>query len=96
MPKFDTVGLEEAKGKTAGRNPSARLEEYREYIQRLQPGEAGKLLPEDGESAIAVRRRLGAAAKAMGIQLTILRSGDHVYFWKESRRRRGRPRKVAA
>lgn len=76
--------------------------EYVGYINQLQGGQAGKLVPGVGESGAAVRRRLGAAAKAAGKALVIKRQADAVYFWPQASgktgtgRRRGRPRKSAA
>jgi hypothetical protein len=37
------------------------------------------------EKHATVRRRLGVAAKALNIPLTIKRSGTDVYFWKEDK-----------
>ena len=102
MPKFDKVPIEEARGKTASESASTRkraqiLQEYRGYIDQLQSGEAGRLVAGAGETTATVRRRIGAAARAGGKNLTIRRAGDEVYFWAvekrraaNGRRRRGR------
>ena len=48
-----------------------------------------------GETTNAVRRRLGAAALALGKTLTIRKAENTVYFWIETgngRRRGRRPR----
>ncbi len=64
--------------------------------QVIKSGEAGRLVAGAGETTATVRRRIGAAAKAAGLKLTIRRTGDEVYFWVErrraanGRRRRGR------
>ena len=67
----------------------------------MHKGQAGKFQSSEGESALAMRRRLNAAAKLTGKDLVIKRAGEEVYFWEESkksggRRRRGRPRKQPA
>lgn len=99
MPKFEVVSMDEAMLKTASSRRSKILLEYMNYIQQLKEGQAGKLAASQDESATAVRRRLGAAAKLAGKDLTIKRNGDDVYFWVHSRetnspRGRGRPRKI--
>ena len=101
MPKLDIVPIEEARGKTASESASTRkraqiLQEYRGYIDQLKGGQAGRLVASAGETTATVRRRIGAAARAAGKNLTIRRAGDEVYFWLErrksanGRRRRGK------
>ena len=101
MPKLDIVHIEEARAKTTTESASRRkraqiLQEYRGYIDQLKGGEAGRLVASAGETTATVRRRIGAAARAAGKNLTIRRAGDEVYFWVErrrsanGRRRRGR------
>ena len=64
------------------------------YIQILAPGQAGKLEPGDGETTQAIRRRLTAAAEALGKELQVRRTANAVYFWAPEARRCGRPRRV--
>ena len=102
MPKLDIVPMEEAKVKTASESAAKRkraqiLQEYLGYIDQLKSGEAGRLVAGAGETTATVRRRIGAAARAVGHKLTIRRAGDEVYFWAverlratNGRRRRGR------
>ena len=103
MPKLDVIPIEEARAKTTTESASRRqraqiLQEYRGYIDQLKSGEAGRLVAGAGETTATVRRRIGAAARAAGKNLTIRRAGDEVYFWAESRksgngrRRRGKGR----
>ena len=66
------------------------------YIQRVAPGQAAKLEPGESETTQAVRRRLAAAAEALGKELQVRRSADAVYFWSPETPRRGRPRKNPA
>lgn len=95
MPKLDIVPIEEAKGKSATGGKRAQiLQEYRGYIEQLTKGQAGRLVPGDGETVSTIRRRIGAAARQAGKNLSIKRIGDEVYFWTEGRktgngRRRG-------
>ncbi len=87
MPKFDTVPVEEARGKSASAGKRAQiLQEYSGYIDQLTKGQAGKLVANAGETTATVRRRIGAADRAAGKNLTIRRNGDEVYFWVERRR----------
>ena len=92
MPKLKIVPIEEARAKTASESAIVRkraqiLAEYRGYIDQLKGGEAGKLVAGVGETTATVRRRIGAAARAAGKNLTIKRAGDEVYFWAVERRR---------
>ena len=92
MPKLDIVPIEEAKAKTTSESASVRkraqiLQEYLDYIGQLKSGQAGRLVAGTGETTASVRRRIGAAARAAGKNLTIRRAGDEVYFWAVERRR---------
>ncbi len=102
MPKLDVIPIEEARAKTTTESASRRqraqiLQEYRGYIDQLKSGEAGRLVAGAGETTATVRRRIGAAARSAGKNLTIRRAGNEVYFWAAERRgsangRRGRGR----
>jgi len=102
MPSFETVTLDEAIRKTAivGKRGEI-LREYLAYLDQLKNGQAGRLSPNDGETVGAVRRRLGAAARLVGMELVIKRAGEDIYFWAQpgdrvaEKRRPGRPRKIA-
>ena len=87
MPKLDIIPIEEARVKTASGGKRAQiLQEYQDYIDQLTKGQAGRLVADAGETTSTVRRRIGAAARAAGKNLTIRRAGDEVYFWAERRR----------
>ena len=93
MPAFRTISIAEARANTATGQRAALLHEYMGYVQRVPPKEAGVLEAVEGETTQAIRRRLGAAAEALGKELVVRRAGDTVYFWASDGRRRGRPRK---
>ena len=101
MPQFQLVPLAEAIAKSATVRSAKFTREYLGYIGQLKEGEAGRLQAGETETGVAVRRRLGAAAKLAGKNLVIKRTGDDVYFWVQpqepstGRRRRGRPQKAA-
>ena len=83
MPGFRRVSREEASNRRPVADPAlARIKQYQGYIKKVPAGETGRLTPGKGETPAAVRRRLGAAAKALGIQLTVKRVGDRVFFWR--------------
>ena len=63
------------------------------FVQDVASGEAGSLEATEGETTQAIRRRLSAAAEALGRTLETRRNGNTVYFWVSEGRRRGRPRK---
>ena len=60
------------------------MRQYMDYIGQLGTGQAGKLIPDPGETTAAVRRRLGAAAELLGKSLVVNRQGDVVFFWEEA------------
>ena len=93
MPTFSTLPIGEARARSATGKRAALLQEYVGYIERVAPGEAGKLEAGEGETTQAVRRRLDAAATALGKKLEFRRMDNAVYFWLSDGRRRGRPRK---
>ncbi|MDE2837252.1 MAG: hypothetical protein OXL97_07060 [Chloroflexota bacterium] len=93
MPTFSTLPIGEARARSATGKRAALLQEYVGYIERVAPGEAGKLEAGEGETTQAIRRRLNAAATALGRNLEFRRTADTVYFWPSDGRRRGRPRK---
>ena len=96
MPTFDTLPLNEARANSATGQRAALLQEYIGYIRSVSPGLAGKLEPEAGDTTQAIRRRLNAAAEALGKELQVRRSANAVYFWAPEAPRRGRPRKNPA
>ena len=92
MPRFELLTIPEAQARSATGKRAEILHEYMDYVQRVPKGKAGQLQPGAGETTNAVRRRLGAAAKATGKTLVIRRSNDIVYFWVQpgnGRRRAG-------
>ena len=85
MPEFETVSLKEARFRTIPGRQGRFLNEYAAYIQQLPQGQAGKLHVLEQENPLTARRRLLAAATALGTKLIIKRSGANVYFWSEDR-----------
>jgi hypothetical protein len=84
MPEFTTMSMTEATMQTSSGRQKRYLYEYIDYITRLPQGQAGKLRVGEEETSTTIRRRLGAAAKTLGIPLIIKRSGNDVYFWREN------------
>ena len=59
---------------------TARMREYEEYVNMVKAGEAGRLTPEEGETARGLALRIARAAKRVGKTAdTWVRDGD-VYF----------------
>jgi hypothetical protein len=83
MPEFTTVSVQEAKFRTIPGRQGRFINEFVAYIQQVPAGQAGTLRVAEGENPMTIRRRLVAAAQAMNITLTIKRSGNDVYFWRE-------------
>jgi hypothetical protein len=84
MPEFETVSLQEAQLRTVSGRQGKFIKEYASYIQQLPQGQAGKLTVGEQEKHPTVRRRLVTAAKALGINIIIKRSGNDLYFWREN------------
>ena len=101
MPTLDIMSRKDAQRELSltGKR-GALMRQYMGYINQLEAGGAGKLTPGEGETATALRRRLGAAAQLLGKSLVVNRQGDAIFFWVESDgsapRGRGRPRKTGA
>jgi hypothetical protein len=85
MPEFTTVSLKEAMVQTSSGRQKRYLHEYIDYITTLPKGQAGKLSIGAEEKPATIRRRLGVAAKTLGIPVVIKRSGNAVYFWRDNR-----------
>jgi hypothetical protein len=85
MPDFEIVSLHEAQFRTISRRQGKFLNQYADYIHQLSSGQAGKLSPVGKEKPATIRRRLQAAATALGTKLIIKRSGENIYFWSEDR-----------
>ena len=83
MPGFRRVSREETSSRRPAINPAvARLKQYQGYIKKVPTGETGRLTPGKGETPAAVRRGLGAAAKALGVPLQVRRVGERGFFWR--------------
>ena len=93
MPIFSTLPVAEARARSATGKRAALLQEYVGYIERVGPGEAGRLQAAEGETTQAMRRRLNLAADALGKRLEFRRTREAVYFCAAEGPRRGRPRK---
>ena len=96
MPTFGTVPIGEARAKSIAGKRAALLQGYVGFIQGVPPGQAAKLEPAQGETALAARRRLTAAADLLGVNLEVRRTANAVYFLPAHGRRRGGPRKNPA
>lgn len=92
MPEFKTTSIDEAKRVTGGTKRHKALAAYAGHIKQLVAGEAGKVVPSEGETLSTVRRRVGDAGRMLGVALEIRRTQDSVYFWLKEKRKRGRPR----
>ena len=55
-----------------------------DYIGQLKSDQAGKLIPDAGETPAAIRRRRREAAQLLGKNLVVNRQRDAVFFWEES------------
>jgi hypothetical protein len=96
MPEFTTVSVQEAQIRTIPGRQGKFINEFADYIQQVPKGQAGWLKAAESEHPLTIRRRLVSAAMALGVPLTIKRSGQDLYFWREDgeaaqpKQRRGR------
>ena len=73
MPGFRRVSRDEVSGRRPASPAVQRLKQYEGYIKKVAPGLTGRLTAGKGETPAAVRRRLGAAARSLGLKLTVKR-----------------------
>ena len=84
MPTFEIVPLNEAQLElTLSGKRGAVLREYVDILRQLEPGQAGKVTANDGETTAGIRRRLATAAGLLGKSLELNRQDNVVYFWEE-------------
>ena len=81
MPTFESISRSEAELQSAAAPRAALIREYVGYIERVSAGEGGRLSAGPDESLAAIRRRLGAAARYLGSDITIKRAEDALYLW---------------
>ena len=85
MPTFEIVSLNEAQLElTLSGKRGEVLREYVDVLRRLEPGQAGKVTANEGETTAGIRRRLATAAGLLGKTLELNRQDNVVYFWEES------------
>ena len=84
MPTFEIVPLNEAQLElTLSGKRGAVLREYVDILRKLEPGQAGKVTANEGETTAGIRRRLATAAGLLGKTLELNRQDNVVYFWEE-------------
>ena len=75
--------IDEAKAPKRPTTPPSmkrRMQEYEGYVTGLKKGQAGKLVPSDGESLRSLALRVSRAAKRAGKPVTAWVGDDAVYF----------------
>ena len=102
MPTFETLSLQEARLKTATGRQGQIVQQYADYVNKLEGNQAGRLRASSEEKITTLRRRLTTTAKLLGKTLVVKRMGDELYFWVEApedvkpkRRRRARSDQTA-
>jgi hypothetical protein len=80
MPKYRKLTVDEVqKMKSATGGERARVrEEYRGYLEGLNPGEGGELELDEKEKKITIKNRLKRAAEDLGVDLEFRRTGENV------------------
>ncbi len=97
MPTFEIIPMQEAElAMTLSGARGAQLREYVEIVRQLEPGNAGRVTANEGDTTAAIRRRLSRAAELLNKNIVVNRQDNVVYFWEEGhgptpvRRRRRR------
>ncbi len=97
MPTFEIIEIQEAElAITLSGARGAQLCEYVEIVRQLEPGKAGRVTANEGDTTAAIRRRLSRAAELLNKNIVVNRQDNVVYFWLEGdgpapvRRRRRR------
>jgi len=84
MSEFELLPMDPVVGSFANPKQVHISREYVGYIDKLEAGQMGRLRPAEGETLLAVRRRLGMAAKLSGKRLEIRNMKGEIYFWFQS------------
>ena len=82
MPEFSVLPANDAAQEAVSAAMPEDLAPYADYLTHLNTGEAGRLVPSDGEDVRMVRYRLSAAARRMGKKVIIRRAGNEILFWE--------------
>lgn len=97
MPTFEIIPMQEAElAMTLSGARGAQLRDYVEIVRQLEPGNAGRVTANEGDTTAAIRRRLSRAAELLNKNIVVNRQDNVVYFWEEGqgptpvRRRRRR------
>jgi hypothetical protein len=61
--------------------PRSEEQQYADFFDQLEEGQAGRLKPVPGETLLGVRRQLAAAAKRLGKDVKVRTADGAVYFW---------------
>ena len=56
------------------------IEEYKQFLLSLEPGEGGEIIPDEGENRQTIKNRLRRAAKEVGVQLEFKRKRGKIIF----------------
>lgn len=81
MVQFSTVKASAAPSplKQTGR-PNVRMRQYEDFVNAVGADEAGKLMPEEGETTRSLAMRVSRAARRVGKTATTWTRDDAVYF----------------
>jgi len=83
MPRIEDASQEEIrKLRRRIRKREEIMEEYKGYIKLLtSPDVIKKLIPNEGEKVATLKNRLRRAAKALGKEIELKKSGNAIFFW---------------
>ncbi len=83
--KLSTQELEEMM--TPQPKPSPRslerqraLQEMKEFLSQIQPGEGGEIVLEEGDNRLTIKNRLKKAAEELGVELKFIRKRKRIVF----------------
>ena len=78
---FDLLSAADARKRLLAARQTAVRAEYLSYVDKLTPGQVGRLIPSADETVGQVRTRLSTAIRASGKKVIIRRAADELLFW---------------
>lgn len=76
VPKFEKLSAADVEKLGKRRMPTLDLSEYLAFLDRVQPGDWGRLTLLDGESQRTIKRRLTSASKQKGLTVKYRKSPE--------------------
>ncbi len=87
MYELRKLSVEEVEREMESRKPSPRteerrkmIEEFKQFLSGLQPGEGGEIKYENRRQRMTIKNRLKKAAEELGIEIEFIRKRGRIVF----------------